>query len=90
MLIKPVRAPSGRELFKLRKGQIGLGLAMLGLIVGLIYWSFDSYQTHDRTRETILAEESDSSALVFVQREAFGLVIELEEFQLGQSTPVTY
>ncbi len=87
MLIKPVRAPSGRELFKLRKGQIGLGLAMLGLIVGLIYWSFDSYQTHDRTRETILAEESDSSALVFVQREAFGLVIELEEFQLGQSTP---
>lgn len=84
MVIKPVQTPSGRELFKLRKGQIGLGLAMLGLVLGLIYWSFDSYQTHDRTRETILAEESDSSALVFVQREAFGLVVELEEFQLGQ------
>ena len=87
MILKPVKTPSGREIFRLRRGQIGLGLAMLSLVLGLIYWSFDSYQTHDRTRETILAEESGSSALVYVQREAFSLVVTLEELQLGQSTP---
>lgn len=86
MLLKPVLTPSGKTLFTLKAGQILLSLLMIGVILILIVWSFASYQTHDTTRETILAEESDSSALVFVQRESFGLIIELEEFQLGQNS----
>lgn len=86
MIIRPVLTPSGKVLFKIRSGQVALGALMLGLVLGLIVWSFASFQTHDRTQETVLAEESDASALVFTQRESFGLVVELEGYLLGQST----
>ena len=85
MLIKPVLTPGGKRLFSIRPGQILLAFLMLAIIGVLIALSFTSLQSQNQARETVLAEESDSSALVFVQRESFGLIIEIEEHLLGGS-----
>lgn len=85
MLIRAVLTPSGKKLFYLKPGQIILALAMLAIIGILIAVSFLAVRSTGETRETLLAEESDTSALVFTQRESFGLIIEIEEHLLGQN-----
>jgi diguanylate cyclase (GGDEF)-like protein len=85
LLPKPVLTPAGKKIFSFKFGQFLLALIMLGVISVLIIVSFGALQSVSQTRETLLAEESDASALVFVQRESFGLIIEIEEHLLGQS-----
>jgi len=85
LLLKPVLTPSGNKLFSINPVQVLLTAIMLGIITALITVSFVALQAITQTRETLLAEESDASALVFVQRESFGLIIEIEEHLLGQS-----
>jgi len=85
LLLKPVLTPSGKKLFAINPVQVLLTAIMLGIIAVLITVSFVALQAVSQTRETLLAEESDASALVFVQRESFGLIIEIEEHLLGQS-----
>lgn len=86
MLIKPFFTPSGKKIFDVKLGQFALGLAMLIVIGILIVLSFSSYQNQNATRETVLAEESDSSALVFTQKESFNLVLQLNRYLLGETT----
>lgn len=79
-------SPSGREVFKVKIGQAVLAVAMIIVIFIIILFSFNSFRLSQQSQTVVLSEESDSAALVFVQREAFGLVIELERYFASEAT----
>ena len=86
MRIKPILTPSGQVMFRLRRGQIFVALVMIFTILSLIVLSFSAAEVRSENQAELLAEESDSAAVVFVQREAFGYVLTLQEYLMGDAT----
>jgi diguanylate cyclase (GGDEF)-like protein len=64
-------------------GQIGLAGLLLGSIIMLIASSVSSMQVHQLEARQILAEESDASALIFVQRESFNTIVAINDWSDG-------
>lgn len=79
---KPKRTP----LFRVRVGHILLAVATAGMIVSLAAWSFVAMQAHATDKSQIFAQESDSAALTFVQRESFNVMLKMEQWVAGQRT----
>lgn len=83
MLLKPILTPSGKRIFTLNPGQVFMAVAMISLVIFSIMVSFSEAENQNSAREAVLAEESDSSALIFTQRESFGLILQLRAYQSG-------
>lgn len=75
-----------RGLRMLRPGQILLALGLVGLLSVLIATSFVSVSAHDRELDGLFSEEADGTAMTFVQRESFGVVLELDQWTHGAAT----
>jgi diguanylate cyclase (GGDEF)-like protein len=67
-------------------GQIGLAGVLLASIIMLIASSLSSIQVHQIEGRQILAEESDASALIFVQRESFNTIVAINDWSDGLIT----
>lgn len=63
-----------------------LAIATAGMIISLAAWSFVSLQAHESDKRQIFAQESDSAALTFVQRESFNVLLKFEQWAAGQRT----
>jgi diguanylate cyclase (GGDEF)-like protein len=85
-IFTPILTPSGTPLFALKKGQVAIAVAMMAIIIAIIVGSFAAYQSAGRTQAALLAEESDAAAVVFTQRESFGLVLEFDKYAQGNAT----
>lgn len=66
-----------------RRGHIVLGAVVLGIVLTLIGSSFYALQTHEAERQSLLSEEADAAAMVFVQRDSFGVVLALDGWARG-------
>lgn len=67
-------------------GQVTLAGLLLACIMVLIYVSVQSLQAHSLERQQILSEESDASAMIFVQRESFNTMVAFHTWADGQET----
>lgn len=76
---------NGRWL-SLRPGQIALAVGVLGIIGSLLVSSFLSVNAHERELQGLFSEEGDGTAMTFVQRESFGVVLELDDWVRGDAT----
>lgn len=70
-----------------RVGQIVLAGIIVVAIMMLIVWSFAATRAHEIERATVFAEEADSTAMTFVQRESFNTLLQLERWSTGEATP---
>ena len=61
-------------------GQIAVAGVLLASIIMLITSSLSSMQVHEIEKRQILAEESDASALIFVQRESFNTLVAINDW----------
>jgi diguanylate cyclase (GGDEF)-like protein len=66
-----------------RRGHIVLGAVVLGIVLTLIGSSFYALQTHEAERQSLLSEEADAAAMVFAQRDSFGVVLALDGWARG-------
>ena len=64
-------------------GQISLAILLLGCILALVYVSANSMQAQNIERQQILSEESDASAMIFVQRESFNTLLAFHNWADG-------
>jgi len=71
--------------FKIRKGQVVLGVCMVFGIFSLGSWSVYSAQPHQVEKISILSEANDASSLAYSQRESFNTAIELERWMHGEA-----
>lgn len=67
----------------LRREHIALGAIVLSIIVGLIVGSFNALRVQETERRSVLSQEGDATAMTFVQRESFGVVIAFESWARG-------
>lgn len=73
-------------LFKVKVGHIVLALMTVLMLVSLAAWSFYSMQVHETDKRQIFSQESESSALTFVQRESFSVLLKIEQWADKQAT----
>lgn len=66
-----------------RVGQIVLAGLLVVIITLLVVWSFLATRAHEVERATVFAEEADSTAMTFVQRESFNTLLLLERWSTG-------
>ena len=66
-------------LFRVRVGHVLLAVSTAAMIVSLAVWSLVSMQVHEADKNQIFAQESDSAALTFVQRESFSVLLKIEQ-----------
>ena len=66
-----------------RRGHIALGVVVLGIVLALIASSFYALQTHEAERQSLFSQEADAAAMIFVQRDSFGLVLALGDWSRG-------
>jgi diguanylate cyclase (GGDEF)-like protein len=78
--------PKRTPLFRVRFGHVLLAVSTAAMIMSLIIWSFISMQVHESDKNQIFAQESDSAALTFVQRESFNVMLKIEQWAAGQRT----
>jgi diguanylate cyclase (GGDEF)-like protein len=67
-------------------GQISLAVLLLACIAALAFVSINSMQAQNVERQQIFSEESDASAMIFVQRESFNTLVAFHEWADGWST----
>ena len=73
-------------LFRVRVGHVLLAVSTAAMIVSLAVWSLVSMQVHEADKNQIFAQESDSAALTFVQRESFSVLLKIEQWADGQAS----
>ncbi|MGV8969321.1 MAG: putative bifunctional diguanylate cyclase/phosphodiesterase [Microbacteriaceae bacterium] len=69
-----------------KPGQVLLALVLLVIVFGIIFGSFFAAQQQESQRQTVLSEEGDGTAMTFVQRESFGVILAIDEWARGGST----
>lgn len=77
---------SGRRLLGLKRRQYGLLAVLMAAVVALFLTSVISVAAHDDELHGLYSEEADGTAMTFVQRESFGLIIELDRWSRGDAT----
>ena len=70
----------------LRREHVALGVIVLAIILGLIVGSFNALRGQEAERRNVLSQEGDGTAMTFVQRESFGVVLALESWARGSAT----
>lgn len=70
----------------LRRRQYGLLAVLLAAVIALLLTSVISVAAHDDELQGLYSEEADGTAMTFVQRESFGLIIELDRWSRGDAT----
>jgi len=68
-------ATKSEAILRPKWGQVTLAGLLLACILVLVYVSVNSLQAHNLERQQILSEESDASAMIFVQRESFNTMV---------------
>ncbi len=76
----------GERLLGLRRRQYALLAVLLAAVVSLFLTSVVSVAAHDDELQGLYSEEADGTAMTFVQRESFGLIIELDRWAFGKVT----
>lgn len=74
---------ANQPLFRVKLGHVLLAVSTALMIVGLAGWSLISMQAHANDNRAIFAQESDSAALTFVQRESFSVLLKIEQWADG-------
>jgi diguanylate cyclase (GGDEF)-like protein len=74
------------NLFKVRPAHIVLAVITVAMLVALSVWSWVSMQAHENEKHQIFSQESDASAMTFVQRESFSVLLKLEGWADKQAT----
>lgn len=74
------------RLLSLRLGQIALAVSVLSVITALLVTSYLSVSAHDNELQGLFSEEADGTAMTFVQRESFGVILELDDWARDEST----
>lgn len=69
-----------KDLFRVRVGHVLLAAITAIMLVSLSIWSWVSVQAQGNERQHIFSTESDSSAMTFVQRESFSLLLKIEQW----------
>lgn len=69
-----------------RVGQIILTATLFLTVATIVISSIVAAQAHEAERNTVFAEEADGTAMTFVQRESFGVLIALDSWARGTST----
>ena len=72
--------PKRSKLFRVRPGHIVLAAATVSMMLSLAIWSWFSMQAHELETREIFAQESDSAAMTFVQRESFSVLLKIEQW----------
>lgn len=57
-----------------------LAVATVSMMLSLAIWSWFSMQAHELETREIFAQESDSAAMTFVQRESFSVLLKVEQW----------
>lgn len=78
--------PVRDRLISLRAGQWALIVAIFATLGALIMSSLLSVAAHDAELDGLFNQEGDGTAMNFVQRESFGVVLELDAWARGEST----
>lgn len=76
----------GSRLLGLKRRQYGLLGVLMAAVVSLLLTSVISVAAHDDELQGLYSEEADGTAMTFVQRESFGLIIELDRWARGDAT----
>lgn len=76
----------GSRLLGLKRRQYGLLAVLMAAVISLLLTSVISVAAHDDELQGLYSEEADGTAMTFVQRESFGLIIELDRWSLGDAT----
>jgi len=76
----------GIRLLGLKRRQYGLLAVLMAAVVALFLTSVISVAAHDDELQGLYSEEADGTAMTFVQRESFGLIIELDRWSRGDAT----
>jgi diguanylate cyclase (GGDEF)-like protein len=72
-----------KGLLRPKWGQVTLAGLLLACIMVLVDVSVTSLQAHTVERQQIMSEESDASAMIFVQRESFNTLISMRDWADG-------
>ena len=80
--MKRIRRDS-KGILRPRWGQVTLAGLLLACILVLVDVSVSSLQAHNVERQQIMSEESDASAMIFVQRESFNTLIAMRDWADG-------
>ncbi len=78
--------PRSKNLFRVKAGHVVLGLIAFGSLVGLMLYSLTALTAHELDKRTLLNQEGDASAMTFVQRESFNVLLDIHEWTLGDKT----
>lgn len=74
------------KLLGLRRPQYGLLAVLMAAVIALLLTSVLSVVAHDGELQGLYSEEGDGTAMTFVQRESFGVIIELDRWAFGDAT----
>jgi diguanylate cyclase (GGDEF)-like protein len=69
-----------------RWGQIVLAAVLVVTVVTIVVTSFVASQAHSVEKSTVFSEEADATAMTFVQRESFGVLLAIDSWARGSST----
>ena len=73
-------------MFRVKLGHIILGLISLSALVSLLIYSVSALAAHEIDRRALLGQEGDASAMTFVQRESFNVLLDFHEWTVGEIT----
>lgn len=73
------------RLLSLQWGQVVLAVGVLGVLGALLVSSIAAVGVHERELQGLYSEEGDGTAMTFVQRESFGVVLELDDWARGDA-----
>ena len=80
------RVRDSASVIRPRWGQVALGVVLVGLILTIVGTAFLQVRSNEVERQSVFAEEADGTALTFVQRESFGLIIALDNWTRGSGS----
>ncbi|MEY4994110.1 MAG: hypothetical protein RIS82_1232 [Actinomycetota bacterium] len=75
-----------KKVFRVKVGHVILGLISAGSLVGLMLFSVSALAAHNVDERTLLNQESDASAMTFVQRESFNVILDTHDWVLGDAS----
>ncbi len=76
----------GSRLFGLKRRQYMLVAVLMVAVVSMLLTSVMAVAADDDELQGLYSEEADGTAMKFVQRESYGLIIELDRWARGDST----
>jgi len=75
-----------KSLFRVKLGHVLLGLVAIASLTTLMVYSVSALQAHQVDSRNVLSQESDASAMTFVQRESLNVIISLKDWSIGEAS----